>query len=443
MPAIISAVIWLSVASGLFGLVVQSRAAGEAKRHPNPMIGDAPLAAARADGPGHSPDTAACIARELSRTRLIVEGGRELYIEPVVFVPSGTRTLLAGKPSYLFFKRDPRATGDVEARHTVFGAVVDADGSARTVPAPPVNEGRVAAVAGLAADAGAWRVIFAELDSLAQGHQQVDAFWHGMYDGRQWSALERLPQPPGTPLLYFNASPLAQNRDTLVWAALADLGQYRQGVVVFERHGGRWSHQLLATPFASGVEAVHTQALGFVLAITHADIDAAGEQSVFLYTRQSGWSLQRRMVSVNSDGSALDSAGAADGSTHGDRAALTIRMSPRSTQLGNREEPLFAVARPLGFGFATAALGNDVILWAIQSVDSSGAGELKLVRPLTGSTAVIWQSPNPYRGPFTAAGAFGSDVLIAGPELDEAHGVLRSLILRIHVACEPGRKTGS
>jgi hypothetical protein len=147
------------------------------------------------------------------------------------------------------------------------------------------------------------------------------------------------------------------------------------------------------------------------------------------------------MLSVKTDGSAVASTSALDGrSADEDGATLTLRMSPMATTLGNREEPLYAVARPLGSGFATAALGNDVILWAIQSVDASGAGELRLARPLTGSTVVIWRSPNPYRGPFAAAGTSESDVLIAGPELDEARQLLVSLLLRVRVECEPGPK---
>ncbi len=378
-----------------------------------------------------------CTGQELSRTRLIVDGGRELYVEPSVLAVSGSRSLLAGKPSYLFLKRDAGETAELESRNTVFGVVLDADGSARVVPAPPVPGSLLAAVAGIGTGSERWRVIFAEVDSIGVGDTRVAAFWHGVYDGRRWSSLERLPQPPGKALQYLNTSPVAENADTVVWAALTTLEEHQQSVVVFERRGGVWSHELVATPFASGVEAIHAPTIGFALAIRHTDAEPAHGQSDFLYTRQSGWTLQRRLATVATDGSALVSPRPVERLSEGrDSTKMTLGFTtPMPTTLGNREEPLIAVARVLGESFSRVLLGNGSILWATEHTDSSGVRELRLVQPMPDSTVTVWRAPNPYRGGFTAAGFSSSDVLIVGPELNETHGVLVSLILRIRIAC--------
>lgn len=379
-----------------------------------------------------------CTARELSRSRLVVDGERELYVEPKVLEASGTQVLLAGKPSYLFAKRRPGATAEVESRHAVFGAVIDPGGSARIVPAPPVNAGKVAAVAGTAAHSGAWRVIFAELDSVALGgEQQVAAFWHGVYDGQLWSSLERLPLPQ-EPVLYYNAANLVQNGDTVVWAALTQLDGNRQGVVTFERRGGVWSHQLLTTPFASAVEAIHTPAAGFVLAIEHSDTLAGGRHSTFLYTRASGWKEGRKLPALDTEGLPARS-GEPDADTgRSDPNSLTLRLSPRASALASREEPFASVVRLLGTGFAAFTMGGGNTLWVTHHFgadEQAEQDELRLVRALRDSLAVLWRTPQPYTGGFSATRYSPTDVLIVGPELDRAHELLVSLNLRLRVEC--------
>jgi hypothetical protein len=382
-----------------------------------------------------------CVGREVSRTRLLVDGGRELYVEPSVLAVSGSRTLLAGKPSYLFLKREPDEAAEVESRNTVFAVVLEADGSAQLVPPPPVAGSMLAAVAGVGALSNSWRVIFAEVDSVGVDDPNVEAFWHGIYDGRVWSFLERLPQPSGKTLQYLNTSPIGETADTVVWAALTTFEEHQQSVVVFERRGGVWSYQILATPFASRGEALHTPGIGFVLAVTHKDAGNPPARSAFIYSRRSGWTSPQQIPVVGTDGRALPPPNNFFASLDSTTAIVAF-TAPMPLALGNREEPLFAVARPFGDAFATVVLGDGSILWATEHTDSSGVRELRLVRPLPDSTAIIWRSPNPFRGPFNAVGLPSSDVMIVGPELDETHGVLASLIVRLRIGCSTGQKTG-
>lgn len=396
-----------------------------------------------------------CTARELARTRLIVEGDRELYVEPVVFVVSGGRTLLAGKPSYIFTRRSSGAMAEVESRHTVFGAVIEADGTARTVSPPPVNDGKVTAVAALASDGGGWRVIFAEQDSIATGSPPiVNAYWHGIYDGTRWSTIERLPSPPGKPLLYFNSSDLTQNGDTIVWAALVQVAGSRQGIVIFEKIAGSWSHHIVSTPFASRVELAHIPGMGFVLAGVHRDTTAASSRSsVFFHARRSNWELHRKVTPSNNQ----DLGSAALLFSEGKGTLSWIARPPGGADsrwelnamvggIVDRDESILTVDRDATPQFAPVAIPGGDVAWVIHhstdSSDSTETGELRLVRLSDGTPEMLWRTAQPYLGPFTATAYATSDVLIAGPELDKERELLVSLLIRVRIQCDRSTAPG-
>lgn len=387
-----------------------------------------------------------CTARELSRTRLVVEGGRELYLEPKVFTFSGGRALLAGKPSYLFHPRKPNAVAEVESRHVVFGAVIEADGSARAVPAPPVNAGKVSAVAGIASEPGSWRVIFAELDSIATDSPAPVSFWHGIYDSTGWSAIERLPGPPGTPLLYYNSSRLTQNGDTVVWAAMSQVTSTRQGVVVFERRAGAWSHQVVTTPFTDDAELVHLPPLGFILAVVHRDTAIASDKkAVFLYTRRSGWQLHRRVASGEERSVLGVSIHASGGggvlswvSNAGTAANARPELRAMIGAIWSHDSSILVVDPSVLQGYASVPMSTGESVWVAGHDTGQGrTGELRLISHSNRSPAVLWRTPHPYLGPFAATAHSATDVLIVGPELDSARELLVSLILRLRVDCQP------
>lgn len=396
-----------------------------------------------------------CTARELSRTRLIVEGNRELYIEPVVFVVSGGRALLAGKPSYIFAKRQPGAMAEVESRHAVFGAVIEADGTARTVSPPPVNDGKVTAVAALASDGGGWRMIFAEQDSIATGSPPiVNAYWHGIYDGTRWSAIERLPSSAGKPLLYFNSSDLTQNGDTIVWAALAQVAGSRQGIVIFEKIAGSWSHHIVSTPFASRVELAHIPGIGFVLAGVHRDTTAASHRSsVFFYPRRSNWELHRKVTPTNNQdlGSAALLFSEGKGTLSwmartADDADSRWELKAMVGAIADRDESILTVDRDAIPQFVPVALPGGQVAWvthhSTDSSDSTETGELRLVRLSDGTPEMLWRTAHPYLGPFTATAYATSDVLITGPELDKERELLVSLLIRVRIQCDGSTTPG-
>lgn len=391
-----------------------------------------------------------CTAHELSRIQLTVEHGRMLYVEPVVFVVSGDRVLLAGKPSYLFAANRGAVTFDVVSRYAVFGAIMNRDGSAQTVPAPDVNAGKVAALAGSAVEGGAWRVIFAELDSSAtDGEQTVSSFWHGVYDGVRWSSVERLPDVPGKQLLYFNSSRIAEHGDTVVWAARFSTSPGNHGAVVYQRVSAGWSSRLVGPSRVSYVQLAHSSTLGFTLALVYPDPSLSHDiNSLFLYRRRADWELVRKV------------APGMEGAVHrpslnlwGDSGVLTWRTfvedPPNSRielrgmvgEIGRRNEPLLLIDDRSAEGRATLARSDGRILWVTDHVTRpDDARELQLRRPAADSTAIVWRTTYPYRGPLAATLYSESDVLIVGPQLDEARELLVSLIVRVRLDCGQSTK---
>lgn len=459
----LSAFTWYSAGLALLASITSGGAVGDFPEGHDTRHGVASVPAA--DVPGERALDRVCTARELSRHRLIVEGGRELHIEPKVVARSGSRLLVAGKPSYLFSPRAPAAAAELESRDSVFGAVVETDGSARTVPPPPVEGGKVTAVAGIAMGAGAWRVIFAVPDTVnTEAPEKVVAFWHGIYDGRDWSSVERLPRPDGMPLLYFNSSRIAQSGDTVVWASLFAAAGYRQGAVAFERRDGKWTHQTFVATHASDVEVDRSVEHGFSLGITRRGfgVKFSGDSvllgargaglstdSIFLYTRGvEGWTQKRIFRPGSLGGMSRISLHAQGARGHfiswtapvRDTAASWLELRGVNVGMAGPDGPAAVIDRSIGQGFTTVLSDEGDILWVTDHLfRESGVQELRLVRRLADSAVVLWRTPQPYTGPFSAAKYSPSDIIVVGPELDRTRGLLVSLLIRVRVECAPDR----
>ncbi|MGK2934458.1 MAG: hypothetical protein ACSLFE_04345 [Gemmatimonadaceae bacterium] len=367
--------------------------------------------------------------------------------------------LLAGEPSYVFFRRDPTATAELESRNAVFGAVVESDGSARTVPAPPINGENVVAVAGMASSDSTWRLIFAELDSISTPPHKAKAFWHGVYDGQRWTSLERLPAPPGMPLQYYNNAELVQHGDTVLWAAIVKVTDMHQGVAIFERNGGTWTYHVASTPFVEEMAITHTRASGFALAALHGDTIPAmahgsqslqvsagsGPTSISLYTRVLGWKPYRSVPAGNTRllirnliqfGAGIDVLSWVAANEHDGDSPFKLRAM--AGVLGNGEERTLIIDSRIGRGFATVTLRDGSIFWAIEQLSAGGdPQELRLVQWSADSAAVIWRAPQPFHGQFRAVAHGGSDVIVVGPELAVEEQLLVSLLLRIRLDCPP------
>ncbi len=179
---------------------------------------------------------------------LVVDGRREIYVEPVVVLPSGDRILFAGNPNYLFQPGVPGMRRDF-VQDSVFGAVLGPDGSARLVPAPTqVASIRIADPRALPASEGGWQVVFAELKHAhqPQNRDTVLAYWYGVFNREGWTSVERLPQPAEGSMDPKTASDLIERGDTAAFAVSIRTANGLD-VAVFERRAGRWSLEIVPT----------------------------------------------------------------------------------------------------------------------------------------------------------------------------------------------------
>jgi hypothetical protein len=243
------------------------------------------------------PSRVGCVVRELSRERLIVEGGRYLYVDPVSLVRSSRgEVLLAGSHNYMF-GRNSEGKWKMVGRDSVFGAVLGPSGDARTVPSP-IPLSRTSGIRSVARPDGTWSVVFAEVpsDSL---HQTVVALWHGVLDGPGWAMLERLPLPsPAEGVAYqpLDASNLIASGDSLAWVLEHRGADGVGGLIVYERIGGRWTYEIIRTGYADAGIA-YSRELGLVIASEQADFRGpASGSSLLLWVRQPTWRILRAAV---------------------------------------------------------------------------------------------------------------------------------------------------
>src|SRR5688572_27812427 len=155
----------------------------------------AQAAAAGSAAPPAGASAPACTVRELSRAPLVVDGSREMYIEPMVALHAGGETFLAGSPNYLYAPGTAAEPRDF-VRDSVFGAILGSDGRARLIPAP-LDPTRIASVHGAVLPNGRWAFVFAQVKNPWVGAvpDTIVGLWHAIHDGRTWTTLERLPSP--------------------------------------------------------------------------------------------------------------------------------------------------------------------------------------------------------------------------------------------------------
>ncbi len=384
----------------------------------------------------------ACTVRETSRTPLLVDGLREIYIEPTAVLPSRGGILFAGTPNYLYAPGFSEQFRDF-VQDSVFGAVLGADGRARLVPAP-IDPTRITGVRGVALDDGRWAVAFAELKNPRQGYvpDTIVRFWHGIYDGRAWSRIEQLPTPPGGEMKTAGASNLLVRGDTLFFAVRVLEPNGRFYIALFERRQGTWEVTLVRTD-AAYVRLTYSDSAGLLLAVVRADVSMRRDgNSLFLHTREPGWATSRKIIqghpepvhdpifSGSSDGPVLTWSVLLP--TGGRQARAMIGAPDQGSPVLTLDSLVVRVAPVLGRSSAP--------LWVAEHLESPASSELRMVaRDSGGTPTVVARTPNPYTGPFAAAATSVEEMILSGPLLrrEAAHPSLVTLLIRARVECAP------
>lgn len=397
-----------------------------------------------------------CTAHEVSRERLIVEGNRALYVEPVVLTTSRKGdVLLAGTPNYLtVLNQSGRGVGFVH--DSVFGVLLRPDGRKHIVSAP-MDARRIGAIRAVELGDGKWAFTFAERDRPRRADESpsdeidptpVIRLWYGVYDGRIWSSLEQLPFPSEGRVKPFNSSLLVRQGDTLAWAMQLDVSDDRDKAVLFERLRGRWKYEIVPASNAVYVTLAHSDTLGFLIAAVHGDLALrTDENSLFLYGRVPAWKPLRRVVHGGEEGPvdfpSLSLSATADILSW----TASVRESGHGRQEGRamlgpleeRNTHVIVLDSSIAWSFIPVPMRNGTHLWVADHVLSTGKSDRE-IRIITDSAAVkasiIGRIPNPYLGFFNATSSGPSEVLVAGSFGDSTTGVLHSLLLRAHVDCD-------
>jgi hypothetical protein len=399
-------------------------------------------------GPG---STEACSVRETSRDPLTVEDGRLLYVEPGTFSVSGDQVLLAGTPNFLT-TRAPGGEVVALVEDSVFGAVLAADGTARTV-ASPVDGRLVTGVRGTPRAGGGWDVVFAEVTGPGGGTTRPDTaarLWHGVYDGRQWLGLEELPRPSGVTLHPRLASSLLRYGDTLAWAVSASRPEGPRQIALFQKRDGVWSHEIIETQHAR-VNLAHSEELGLILVVVQADVTLRSDgNSLFLWARSPEWQPLRRLVHGYGEGVVNDVAFslAADGgvatwhtSVWEAEGTARIEMRAMRGRLEYQREAMVVVDSSVtGFGtWLSPVVGpGGARIWITDHVPTDGRrSELRFTTESGGSVAVLERMPNPYHGFIAAVTPAPGEILLTGLHYVPNRYIV-SLLLRTRIRCHGG-----
>jgi hypothetical protein len=398
-------------------------------------------------------EAAACRVTEVGRHRLAVENGGELYVEPVAMGASGRHVLIAGVPNYMWI-RDAAGKARFTARDSVFGVVVDAEGGARTIPAP-ISARLISEVRVLGRGDAAWDVVFAEVAPWT-GYFSPDSavrLWHGVYDGRRgWSGLEELPMPANTVVRPKLSSVLVGRDGKLAWA-LRSVGDAGFGLVVYERRAGRWSFESI-TPerVAAYPQLAYTDTAGLLLAVVGIDtVRPDAPNSLFLHARTSRWRRIGRVARGGEEpvhdpalsywnGRAVmgwrTEVPDADGGTRNEARALLNALDTSAGKpiiLDSSLAPGFSRPTPI-------ITDSGQLLWTVDhgSPSAGNAAERRVLRILSASArgaSVVWEMDTPFLGGFRSTSAGGSDLLLAGALVDQADSMVVSLLLRVRADC--------
>jgi hypothetical protein len=382
----------------------------------------------------------ACTIDEAARTPLTVQGGRKLYIEPVALSPSGSEVLLAGWPSYLF-ARSGGGTPHRVSTESIFGAVITADGGARTVRSP-INSRLLSEVRALGRGDGSWDVVFAELIPYAPNRwpppDTAAHLWHGVYDGSTWRSLDRIPLPPGTTLDPVASSPLIRVGDTLFWAVRTTPG-YSRDVLLFRGLGGKWTNETIPTGQAGYVALAHTDKDGLLLATTRADGALRNDKnSLFLYVRDPRWRTLRRVAQGGEQPANSPTAVVLDGrliltwyADVDDRREVRVLQDAVSAPTEHTVllDSSYAPLRPVA-----SVSSSSGVYWLVDHVARAASRrEVRIFRGTKRGVHEIMRYGSPFVGGFRAVSA-GDDILLAGASLEDSLPV--SLLVRLRTRCD-------
>lgn len=390
-----------------------------------------------------------CSVREVSRQPLMI-GTTAYYIEPVVVTTSGNEVLLAGKPTYEW--TDYPSRPELRGQNAVFGATLDASGTAHLIPAPIAGR-RLKPMAAASIGDAEWAVVFGEMRSGADTSfwwstgdttgSRIEKLWYAELSRRQWRSIQELPLPADADNVWNTLSTdLAIRGDTSVWGVVHRVdGRPRAGVL--ERIAGRWSYHPLAVD--PGYLTLAQSADGFILGIVAPDRSLPQDvNSLLAYRRNDSWELVRRAItggehevhfpalSVLPDQSVLVTWQAIY-----EEGFPLYRMRSRILE---QSGPIDMVAYRVR-DRSWPVLGPTGNAYLVAKTDARDGMRLKVFDVGGESVREVWSTANPFEGIFRLTMTRPDEMLANGPLFDRQTETLTSLLLRLKIECSTRSST--
>jgi hypothetical protein len=390
----------------------------------------------------------ACVVREVSREPLVVEGGRRLYVHPLVLeTNSRGDALIAGELNYLF---EPASSGWKRAApDSVFGAVIPRSGRARIVPSP-IPSRLLSGIRAIARDDDTWAVVFGETHPYAGAFRPdtITRLWFGIFDGTRWTSLERLPLPPAGTIRSQIMTRIVRYGDTLGFAMRIRSADQQRHVIVFEHGRAGWSYEIVQTQVGSYLALAHSDTLGLVLAAVQPDLTLRRDRnSLLLWNRGTTWKRLRTAApsssgDVHHPSMTISPGGAvmswlvavpgAGGVTFEARA-MVGRPQERSEPVLRLDSSVAQFREPY-----SAVLRRDLRIWVLDHVEPETSGsEIRFIRDDGGSASVLGRLPNPFVTPWVGATPSDSTILLVGGRVNGQRETLVSLLVRAQLQCSP------
>jgi hypothetical protein len=165
-----------------------------------------------------------CAVAERSPSRLHLDRGRPIYVEPISFAIGKHSYLLAGEPLYIWKARAPGEPANLDSSEALLGIIDSQDSIIHGLLRPPVpgSKGKRIADVRFAADANGYAAVFAVTEPRTSGGTEPPllSYWFGRHDGLAWHSLQRLPLPAGGTLITESASQLIRKGWTFLLAAI-------------------------------------------------------------------------------------------------------------------------------------------------------------------------------------------------------------------------------
>jgi hypothetical protein len=356
-----------------------------------------------------------CPVETRATTKLRLDDGRTVYVEPMAFARSGSTAVIAGEPMYVWTVGD--GVAQLDTNHGLLGVTLTG-GDVTPLPKPDLP-GVVTHVR-LLADGADFAAVFAVTDSSSVGRYdaKVLSYWFGRTDGRTWRELEKLPMPSG-PLDGRRSSELVRSEEELLFAIPFGREGYRH--VAIYRRADDWRMDTLAVPDAAYL------ALGVVgdkpmLYVVYPDTSTTDTNSLWVFARtETTWQLEGLVIRGGRQ-PVHDPNVVSHRSTHvlswigqttatGEESAMTAPVD-RDGRPG-ASHVLASGARSWDFLRDTARAAHWVV--AVQAAD--GRKHMMLAEWTAAQPLVRDVVANPFTGHVLAA-SLEEDVIAVGPVFD-------------------------